>query len=107
LQGTSDTSKDGADEDTIDTTDAIGQPTSGKASKDGSQIIDGNDAALVEDIGNDAIRTDTDGVDIVGRGVDASHYTLIIAFEEDGDQGEDLNSDGEVARAKALPKLGA
>lgn len=107
LQGTSDTSKDGADEDTIDSTDPIRQPTSGKTSKDGSQVVDGNDTTLMEFIGDDAVGTDTNRVDIVGRGVDASHDTLIIAFEENGDQGEDLNSDGEVARAKALPKLGA
>lgn len=91
----------------IDTTDSIGCPTSSEAAEYATKIVDRYDAALVDSIRYCAIRqSDPDFLDIVGRRIHASHNTLIIAFEEDTDQGERLDSDVQLCWRQLLPEGG-
>ena len=59
------------------------KPSTSETAHDGSKIVDGDNATLVGDIGDFSVRSsDRYFSDIVGRGIDTSHYTLIIIFEK-------------------------
>lgn len=55
-------------------------------------------------LGHGPIRqTDADFLDVVGRGIDASHDTLVISLEEDGDERKGLDSNIELGWRELLP----
>ena len=63
-----------------------------------------DNTTLLSLVGNCAICTaDVHFSHIVWRGIDASHDTLIIALEEDGDEREDLDGDVELGCGQLLP----
>ena len=41
---------------------------------------------------------------VIWRSIDASHDTLIVPFEENGDQGKDLDGDIELRSRQLLPQ---
>ena len=41
---------------------------------------------------------------VIWRGIDASHDALVVPFEEDSDQREDLDGDVELRRRQLLPQ---
>ena len=111
LQRTTDKRKDRREEDTIDTPDSVCDPASSESTYDSTEVVDGDDAALMRGVCDGSVcEAYADfcyvvgtGVylvlvldvekDVKGNGTYASHYSLIIAFEEDGNQTECLDED--------------
>lgn len=105
LQGTADKSKERPYKQPVYTADTICQPTSCETAKDGSEIVHTDDTAFVCGIGHSTIwEADTHCFNIARGGVDASHDPLIITFEEDRNQREDLNSNIELRWRQSLPQ---
>jgi len=104
LQSASHQCKQGARKKTVDAADPVGQPSAREAAKDGSEVVHADNASLVRLVGHRAVgQTNAHLLDIPGGGIDASHDALVIALEEDGDEGEGLDGDVELARRQPLP----
>lgn len=125
MQSTSDESEHSSEEETVDSSDTIGCPSTNEATNDGTEIVlqiqislqslsfmkgfrgpthDTNDTSLLGGIGHGTIGgTDVDFSNVVRRGIDTAHDTLIISFEEDRDQSKRLDGDVELSRREPLP----
>lgn len=88
-----------ADGDSLDAAELVADPAAEQAAAQGAQVVDRNDAALQERVGDDGLvghRVDvaeTHEVDVVLGVVDAAHHALVIAEEEDGQGGDAVDGD--------------
>ncbi len=92
MESTADQGEHRSVEQSVDSPDPVCEPSTCEAAHDSSEVVNGDDATLVSGVCDLPIwGSDSYFGDIVGRGVDASHDTLVIALEEDGYERECLN----------------
>lgn len=72
------------------------------------ETYNGNNASLMSRINHItlSIGLKADSTQIATGCIDATHDTLIVTLEEDGDEGECLYSEVELTRRKPLPESG-
>jgi len=70
LQRTTDKRKDRREEDTIDTPDSVCDPASSESTYDSTEVVDGDDAALMRGVCDGSVwKTDANFCYVVGTGV--------------------------------------
>lgn len=73
------------------TANSIRCPAPGKASRNTTHVVHRDDTSLMKSIRDSAVgEPNADPFNISWRGVDTAHNTLVIAFEEDANEGECL-----------------
>ena len=92
----------------VDSANPICCPSASETANNTPQVIDGDDTALVDGVGDMASRrvAYANFSYVSRRGVHASHDTLVVAFEEYANEGKCLNSKVELTRREPPPKIG-
>lgn len=107
LQGATYESKDGTNEEPVDTPDPICRPTTSKTTHNTTEVVNGNNASLVDIVRHLAVRqANADLFDVLGGGIDTTHDTLVVSLEEYADERKCLDGDIQLGRGQALPKRG-
>ena len=88
----------------IDAANSIGSPAASKTPNNTTQVIHRDDSSLMDFVRDSAIwETNANLLDIPWGSVDAAHDTLVIALEENANQGKSLDGDIECSRREPLP----
>lgn len=90
LKGTSDHRHYSTKDDGLFATESVPDLTADEAAKHGAEVVDGHDASLLGGVGHDAVGADAHKVNVASGTVDAAHDTLVVAFENQGNGGEQV-----------------
>ena len=123
MEGTTNESENGTEKDSINSPDSVCNPATNKAADDGTKIVlqplsdkvgyrqehkertyYADNTSLFCSLGDCSIsEADANLLNISWRCVHTSHDSLVVALEEDSDEGKGLDGDVDLRRREPLP----
>ena len=90
LKSTADQSQYAAEDDGLFAPESVPDLAADEAAEHGAEVVDRNDASLLGGVGHDAVGADPHQVNVARGAVDAAHDALVVAFEDQGHGGKEV-----------------
>ena len=105
MQCTAKQGKHAPKDDSLPSSELVTEPSTDEAAEHGTEIVHCDQASLLSGVCDFTVRADADSLDVSRRAVHEAHDALIVALEDQGEGGEEIEHPKQDAAWDSTPWL--